>query len=154
MGTQDTDEHDASYSAEVQVRWSDCDPAGVVYYPNYFTLFESVLFAFMEERGSTWQALMRDLALRFPRLDARCRYVGPATAGDRLRVRLRVSEVRARGLTVAFSIEHAADRRPVAEGSVTFVAVPVDGGAGAGAVELPKRLLDVFAPITAGGSAV
>lgn len=84
----------------MQVRWSDCDPAGVVYYPNYFTLFESVLFAFMEQRGSTWPALMRDLALRFPRLDARCRYVGPAT--------------------VAFFIEHAADRRPVAEGSVTF----------------------------------
>lgn len=154
MGTPDGDEHEASYSAEVQVRWSDCDPAGVVYYPNYFTLFESVLFAFMEQRGATWPALMRDHALRFPRLDARCRYLGPATAGERLCVRLRVSEVRARGLTVAFSIEHAAERRPVAEGQVTFVAVPMDEGAGAGAVELPKRLLEVFAPIMVVGPTV
>lgn len=137
----------ASYAAEVQVRWSDCDPAGVVYYPNYFTLFESALFAFMEERGATWPALMRDHGVRFPRFEARCRYVGPATVGDRLLVRLRVTEARAKGLTVGFSIEHADGQRPVADGQVTFVALLVDAEAGTGAVDLPPALLELFAPL-------
>lgn len=42
------DEAKRSFTTEVQVRWSDCDPAGSVYYPNYFTIFETALFAFME----------------------------------------------------------------------------------------------------------
>lgn len=132
--------------AEVQVRWSDCDPAGVVYYPNYFTLAESALFAFMELRGATWPSLMRDLGLAFPRVEARARYLGPATVGDRLRVEIRVTEVRSSGLRLAFAMAHP-DGRRVAEGEIAFVAVRRADGATARAVELPPAVVEIFRPI-------
>ena len=139
-------ETERSFATEVQIRWADCDPAGSVYYPNYFTMFETALFAFMEVRGRTWPALMRDHGLGFPRVEARCRYLGPATVGDRLRVTLRVAEVRARGLTIGFDIAHA-DGRAVAAGTVGFVAVALDPTLTPQAIELPAEVRELFAPI-------
>lgn len=140
------DETQRSFTTDVQIRWADCDPAGVVYYPNYFTVFETALFAFMEIRGATWPALMRDHGLRFPRVDARCRYVGPATVGDRLRVTLRVVDVRARGLAIGFDIAHT-DGRAVANGQVGFVAVALDRTETPRSIELPAAVRELFAPI-------
>ena len=136
-----------SYVAEVQVRWSDCDPAGVVYYPNYFTLVESALLAFLEHRGTTWVALMRELGLGFPRVEAHARYLGPASASDRLRVEIRVAEIRSSGLRLAFAMSHP-DGRGVADGEIAFVAVPHGPRAKAGAVALPPALVEVFRPIS------
>ena len=140
-----------SFTTELQIRWSDCDPAGSVYYPNYFTLFETALFAFMEARGRTWPALMRDHAVGFPRVEARCRYLGPAATGDRLRVTLRVLEVRARGLTIGFDIAHV-DGRAVAAGQVGFVAIALDPTLPPQAIELPAEVRELFASITPAAS--
>ncbi len=136
-----------SYVAEVQVRWSDCDPAGVVYYPNYFTLAESALLAFLEHRGTTWAALMREPGLGFPRVEAHARYLGPASASDRLRVEIWIAEIRSSGLRLAFAMSHP-DGRPVADGEIAFVAVPHASRARASAVELPPALVEVFRPIS------
>lgn len=135
-----------SFTTDVQIRWADCDPAGSVYYPNYFTMFETALFAFMELRGRTWPALMRDHGIGFPRVEAHCRYLGPAATGDRLNVTLRVLELRARGLTIGFDIAHA-DGRAVAAGQVGFVAVALDPTLTPQAVELPAEVRELFASI-------
>lgn len=135
-----------SHVAEVQVRWSECDPAGGVYYPNYFTLFESALFDFMERRGATWPTLMREHGVVFPRVEAHARYRGPAAAGDRLRIEIRVAERRSRGLRIAFTITHL-DGRSVAEGEVAFVAVS-SARASEGAVDLPPGIVELFRPIS------
>ena len=31
---------DSTQVTEIRVRWNECDPAGIVYFPNYFTYFE------------------------------------------------------------------------------------------------------------------
>ena len=129
------------------MRWSDCDPAGVVYYPNYFTFVESALSAFLEVRGTSWPDLMRAHGLGFPRVDARCRYVRPAAAGDRLRVEIRVAERRSRGLRIAFAIDGADDRR-IAEGEVAFVALRTASGMRAETAELPPAIVDLFSAIS------
>lgn len=141
---------EGSYVADVQVRWSDCDPAGVVYYPNYFTLFEAALSQFMESRGATWTRLMVRHGIRFPRVEARARFRGPAGAGDRLRVAIGVAERRSRGLRLAFTIAHP-DGRQVAEGVVGFVALSADAGAADGAVELPDEVVDLFSSLAHSG---
>ena len=137
------------FGTEILVRWSDCDPAGVVFYPVYFDFFEQAMVAFMEERGLSWGTLLNERGLRFPRVEAHCRYVAPATFGDRLRLRIRVGDRSARSITFAFSVEQARDSTAVADGRVVFVCIRRDLPAGerARAVELPEELLTAFAPL-------
>lgn len=94
---------------------------------------------------------MRDHAVGFPRVEARCRYLGPAATGDRLRVTLRVLEVRDRGLSIGFDIAHA-DGRAVAAGQVAFVAIALDPTLPPQAIELPAEVRELFASITPAAS--
>lgn len=146
---------DGEYATELQVRWSDCDPAGVAYYANYFSFYEAAVVAFMDERGRSWNTLLEDYGVRFPRVDARCRYLASVTFGDRLRVRIRVEELRPRVATMAFAVDRLRDGTLAADGQVTFVCVPrvLPVGDAPRAVELPSAFREVFAPLLPGGQA-
>ncbi|MHB8631893.1 MAG: acyl-CoA thioesterase [Candidatus Limnocylindria bacterium] len=139
------------YATELQVRWSDCDPAGVAYYANYFTFYEAAVVAFMDERGSSWHALLDAHGVRFPRVDARCRYLAPVTFGDHVRVRFRVSELRPRVAIMDFAIDRLRDGVLAADGRVTMVCLPraAPGGEAPRAIELPPAFREVFAPLGA-----
>ena len=140
---------DGEYATELQVRWSDCDPAGVAYYPNYFSFYEAAVVSFMAEHGTSWQALLDEHGLRFPRVDARCRYQASVTFGDRLRVRFRVTELRARVATMAFAVDRLRDGVQAADGRVAIVCLPraVPGEAAPRAIELPPAFGQAFAPL-------
>lgn len=145
---------DGEYATELQVRWSDCDPAGVAYYANYFSFYEAAVVSFMEERGTSWHVLLDAHGVRFPRVDARCRYVASVTFGDHLRVRFRVEELRARVVTMAFAVDRLRDGTLAADGRVAIVCLPraVPGGAAPRAIELPAAFLAAFAPLLPGGT--
>lgn len=139
---------DREYTTEMQVRWSDCDPAGVVYYANYFSFYEAAVVAFMETRGTSWHALLETHGARFPRVDAQCRYLAATTFGDHIRVRFGVSELRPRAATMRFAIERARDGVLAAEGSVVIVCLPRTPPGGMGrAIELPAAFRDAFEPL-------
>lgn len=141
------------FSAEFQVRWSDCDPAGVAYYANYFSFYEAAVVAFMEERGTSWHTLLEAHGVRFPRVEARCRYLASVTFGDRIRVRFRVEELRARVATMAFAVDRLRDGVLAADGRVTIVCLPraVPDAEAPRAIELPPAFRAVFAPLVAAG---
>jgi len=140
---------DGEYATELQVRWSDCDPAGVAYYANYFSFYEAAVVAFMAERGTSWRALLDTHGLRFPRVDARCRYLASVTFGDQIRVRFRVTDLRARVATMAFAVDRLRDGALAADGRVAIVCLPgaVPGEAAPRAIELPAAFGEAFAPL-------
>jgi len=143
------------YSFELQVRWSDCDPAGVAYYVNYFSFYEAAVVAFMDERGASWHTLLEIHKSRFPRVDARCRYLASVTFGDRIRVGFRVAELRPRAATMRFTIDRVRDGVRAAEGEVVVVCVarPAPGAAAGRAIELPAPFREVFEPLLPSGLA-
>ncbi|HLZ48836.1 MAG TPA: thioesterase family protein [Candidatus Limnocylindria bacterium] len=140
------------YAIELQVRWSDCDPAGVAYYANYFTFCEAAVVAFMDERGTSWHAFLEVDGVRFPRVDASCRYLASVTFGDRIRVRFRMAELRARVATLTFAVDRLRDGVLAAEGRVVIVCVPraAPGSDGPRAIDLPAAFRAVFAPVVGG----
>jgi acyl-CoA thioester hydrolase len=144
------------YATELQVRWSDCDPAGVAYHANYFSFYEAAVVAFIDERGTSWHTLLEAHGVRFPRVEARCRYLESVTFGDRLRVRFRVEELRARVATMVFAVDRLRDGVLAAEGQVVIVCLPraVPDAAAPRAIELLPAFRAVFAPLVAaaGGS--
>lgn len=142
------------YAMELQVRWSECDPAGVAYYPNYFSFYEAAVVAFMQERGTSWYQLLDTHGLRFPRVDAHCRYLASVTFGDRICVRFRISELRPRVATMVFAVDRLRDGVLAADGQVMIVCLPrTSAGAPPRATELPAAFHDAFAPLLPGAPA-
>ena len=63
--------------------WGHCDPAGIVFYPNYFRWFDECTSALFESAGLPLPKLYREHRLRgFPLLDARATFSASATFGD------------------------------------------------------------------------
>lgn len=77
----------------IRVDWGHCDPAGIVFYPNYFRWFDACTSALFENAGLPMPALYRDHGLKgFPLLDARASFSGSSSFGDDLDCESGVSE--------------------------------------------------------------
>jgi acyl-CoA thioester hydrolase len=111
---------------ELVVRWADCDPAGRVYYPVYFTYFECAIAEFLGLRGCDWNTMRAGHGLTTPRLEVRCRYAASARYNDRLAVLVGRRELRARVAILGFRVQRCAGGELLAEGEVRFAVVPVE----------------------------
>jgi 4-hydroxybenzoyl-CoA thioesterase len=77
----------------IHVDWGHCDPAGIVFYPNYFRWFDECTTALFENAGVPLPQLYRAHGLRgFPLLDARAKFSAASGFGDRLDCESSVSE--------------------------------------------------------------
>ena len=77
----------------IRVDWGHCDPAGIVFYPNYFRWFDECTSALFESAGLPLPKLYRDHGLKgFPLLDARASFSASASFGDDLDTEASVAE--------------------------------------------------------------
>jgi 4-hydroxybenzoyl-CoA thioesterase len=113
-------------SRTVRIEWGDCDPAGIVYYPRYFAIFDSSTTALFERAlGMTkYQFVKAYDCLGYPMVDTRARFHIPTRYGDDVVVETTVSEIK----RSSFSIEHHLfkDGKLAAEGFETRVWVGRD----------------------------
>lgn len=85
----------------IHVDWGHCDPAGIVFYPNYFRWFDQCTSALFENAGLPLPKLYREHDLRgFPLLDVRATFLTSATFGDDLDAESGVIEWNAKTLKV------------------------------------------------------
>jgi 4-hydroxybenzoyl-CoA thioesterase len=91
------------HTTEVRVRWSDVDPAGVVFYPRFFEWYDlgcESLFAWL---GLPWpEAFPRYDIVGVPIVESGSKFKSPARYGDVLTIRSVVAWVR----TKTFRMEH------------------------------------------------
>ena len=92
------------YTRHTRIEWGDCDPAGIVYYPRYFALFDSCTTAlFSQALGmSKYQFIRRYQFDGYPMVDTRARFLKPAKYGDDVVVETKVSEFR----RSSFDVQH------------------------------------------------
>jgi acyl-CoA thioester hydrolase len=104
---------------EIRVRWNECDPAGIVYFPNYFTYFELGSMDFLRARREEWLALRERFGFAsFPRVEATARYRVSARFDDVLTVHTRVRDVARKVVTFEFQLYRQDDGVLLAEGHV------------------------------------
>jgi len=92
------------YRRQLTVEWGQCDPAGIVFNPRFFEmfdasswlLFEAVLGVKPQELAATYGII--GIAL----VDARANFLKPAKFGDAIEIASRVSEFR----RSSFDVEH------------------------------------------------
>jgi 4-hydroxybenzoyl-CoA thioesterase len=80
----------------VTVEWGHCDPAGIVYFPNYFTYFDSGTNAlFLRALGcNKFEMLKRYGIVGIPLVDVSARFIVPSTFGDVVTIESTVAEIR------------------------------------------------------------
>ena len=73
---------------EVEVMFGDCDPAGIVFFPNFSRWMDASSLNFFVKCGvPTWRDLYKTTGIiGTPLLEINIRFISPATYGERLRV--------------------------------------------------------------------
>jgi 4-hydroxybenzoyl-CoA thioesterase len=68
----------------VTIEWGDCDPAGIVFYPRYFAMFDaSTAFLFQAALGCTkYEMIQRFGIVGFPMVDTGARFHVASRFGD------------------------------------------------------------------------
>jgi 4-hydroxybenzoyl-CoA thioesterase len=80
----------------IRIEWSDCDPAGIVYYPRYFTYFNACTAALFERAlGMTRPEYLKayDFA-GYPLVSTQSRFIIPTRFGDDVKIDTTITELR------------------------------------------------------------
>lgn len=92
----------APFEADKPIRFHHCDPAGIVFYPQYFVLFnELVEDWFNEGLGIDFARFHADDRLGLPMAHIDCDFLASSKIGDVLRFRLAVKRIGTSSLTLA-----------------------------------------------------
>ena len=88
----------------VRIEWGDCDPAGYIYYPRYFAIFDFCTSALFERAlgMSKFQMLKAYEFAGYPLVDTRARFLIPLRFGDDVEVESAVAEFR----RTSFDVQH------------------------------------------------
>lgn len=75
----------ALFSREITISFGDCDPAGIVYYPNYYRWMDGTFHAFLYERGDGHTAMCREMGtIGFGLMDSGMAFRSPGREGDKI----------------------------------------------------------------------
>ena len=87
----------------VRIEWGDCDPAGIIFYPNYFAIFDAATAALFERAlGLTkFQQLKQFDFAGYPLARTRAKFIRPTRFGDNVTVDSSIKFGRA-----SFEVEH------------------------------------------------
>jgi len=69
---------------DVRIEWGDCDPAGIIFYPNYFRIFDhSTAMLFEAALGMTKYEMFKNLEFEgWPLVKTQSRFLKPTRFGD------------------------------------------------------------------------
>ncbi|MGQ0711650.1 MAG: acyl-CoA thioesterase [Rhodoferax sp.] len=91
----------AQFSCDKLIRFHHCDPAGIVFYPQYFVLFnELVEDWFNQGLDVNFARYHTETGLGVPMGKVECRFVAPSKVGDTLRLSLTVKRLGGASLTL------------------------------------------------------
>ena len=92
------------YRTTRPLRFGDCDPSGIAYFPAYFNILVGVVEEFFADIGASWPALFRERKLGMPTVKFDVTYTSPGMHGDVLDWELRVLKVGRSSLTLSHTI--------------------------------------------------
>ena len=92
-----------SNSRQVRIEWGDCDPAGIIFYPRYFEIFDASTAALFERAlGMPKIRQLRHFDFAgYPLVRTRAKFIRPTRFGDDVVVDTTISFGRS-----SFDIEH------------------------------------------------
>ena len=92
-----------SNTTRVEIQFGDCDPAGIVYYPRYFVMFDNATVALFAAAGLPKHEMVLTYDIvGIPMVDTRSRFIIPSRWGETIRIESRVAQWK----RSSFDVEH------------------------------------------------
>jgi 4-hydroxybenzoyl-CoA thioesterase len=102
----------APFESAKQIRFHHCDPAGIVFYPQYFVLFnELVEDWFNEGLGVDFARYHTEGRHGIPMAHIECDFLAPSKVGEILRFCLAVTKIGGSSLTLSVEAKAGAETR-------------------------------------------
>ena len=112
------------FSARITVRFGDCDPAGLVYYPVLFHYCHAAMEEFFAARcGVEYARLVSVERVGFPTVNVRAEFFEPLVYGDVAEVEVWASSVGRTSVTFEYRLRRAGDRTLCASATLVQVAM-------------------------------
>jgi 4-hydroxybenzoyl-CoA thioesterase len=94
------------FESSKPIRFHHCDPAGIVFYPQYFVLFNELVEDWFNEGLGIDFARYHTVERRgVPAVHVECDFLAPSAVGEMLRLRLGVRGIGASSLTLAIEAQ-------------------------------------------------
>ena len=79
-----------------RIEWGECDPAGIVFYPRFFAMFDNATtLLFSAALGLTkYEFLNKYDCAGYPMVDTRARFLVPSRFGDDVTIETTVTEIK------------------------------------------------------------
>ena len=106
-----------------RVRWSDCDPFGIIYYGAYIRLFQVAEEELFRACGLPFTVLREHRGVWIPRKALQAEFHSPAQLDEEVAVQAHFSRIGNAAITMQFEVYRASDRTHRASGSLTVVSV-------------------------------
>ncbi|MBD0373772.1 MAG: acyl-CoA thioesterase [Pyrinomonadaceae bacterium] len=131
-----------SFSTRIKVRFGDCDPAGLVYFPVIFHYCHVAMEEFFGARcGIAYHALMSEERIGFPTVNVQAEFFVPLVYGDEAEIEISVSQTGRSSVTFEYGIRRASDAALCARFVQVHVAMNLDSRR---AVQIPDKYRRVF----------
>jgi 4-hydroxybenzoyl-CoA thioesterase len=96
------------FSRERQIRFSDCDPAGMVFYPQYFVMLNDLVEDWVDNAlGLGYRRIIIDRQVGMPTVRVEADFRAPSHMGDAVMLSLAVERLGGRSLTLNLRCEGA-----------------------------------------------
>ncbi|MBR0823895.1 acyl-CoA thioesterase [Bradyrhizobium manausense] len=96
-----------TFSFARELRFGDCDPSGIAYFPSYLNILNGVVEEFWADIGFPWPELITVRKIGTPTVHLSCDFSRPSLFGDRLTFSLRIGKVGRASLHLAHVVSGA-----------------------------------------------
>ena len=130
---------------DITIDWADCDPAGIVFYPQFFRMMNTGTHAMFENAGLPFHEMVKRFGTTgVPMLDVQSTFKSPARFGDKVRLQSEVTEWRDKTFLVRHIMQIG--QRVIFEAREVRVWAKLDPDApnGIRAVPIPEELKAMF----------
>jgi 4-hydroxybenzoyl-CoA thioesterase len=125
----------------VKVRWSEADPAGIVFYPRFFEWFDLGTEALFASLGLPWAVIFPKYRIvGVPIVETGARFVAPVRYGDEVRIRSTVTEVRSKTFRMEHEVSVGSTRCATGFEVRAWVSVPAVPGEPLHALPIPDEI--------------
>ncbi len=91
----------STYTRERRIRFSDCDPAGIVFYPQYFVMLNGLVEDWIDQGlGIDYANLVLGRGVGLPTVHLEADFKAVSRLGDAVRLQLAVERLGTRSLTL------------------------------------------------------
>ena len=86
------------------LRFGDCDPAGIAYFPSYFHFLNGVMEEWWGSLGFSWRELIQKRRIGLPTVQLDTQFLAPGFMEDELTFTIEITTLGSRSLTVRHTV--------------------------------------------------